>query len=184
MAIQHVDITDPQIHEPKGASTAAQNTVYVANGAGSGSWMKPGADQIDTTTLYADLQSELNNGNMGVPGRFFMTARIDDVSTASSIIIPIIQDCTVVSASFVLGGAITTADASVTVKNSSGATMGATVTIAYSGSAKGDQYAFTSTGNNVLVGPTWMEIETDGASDTAVPLFVTIELEYIVNASL
>lgn len=36
--IQHRDIPDAQRHEPKGASTAAAGTVYVSNGAGSGSW--------------------------------------------------------------------------------------------------------------------------------------------------
>lgn len=39
MAIEHDSITDPEIHEPKGISTAAANKVYVANGAGSGSWL-------------------------------------------------------------------------------------------------------------------------------------------------
>lgn len=34
----HKDLTDPQLHEPKGASTATSGTVYVADGAGSGSF--------------------------------------------------------------------------------------------------------------------------------------------------
>jgi len=38
LTIEHVAITDPQIHEPKGASTAANKSVYYADGAGSGSW--------------------------------------------------------------------------------------------------------------------------------------------------
>lgn len=36
--IQHSIITDPDVHEPKGISTAPANTTYVANGAGSGDW--------------------------------------------------------------------------------------------------------------------------------------------------
>lgn len=36
--IQHSVLTDPQIHEPKGASTASDGMVYVANGSGSGAW--------------------------------------------------------------------------------------------------------------------------------------------------
>jgi hypothetical protein len=35
---EHKLIVDPEVHEPKGASTAALNTVYVSDGAGSGSW--------------------------------------------------------------------------------------------------------------------------------------------------
>lgn len=36
--VEHVDITDPEIHEPKGAATAVANSVYVADGAASGGW--------------------------------------------------------------------------------------------------------------------------------------------------
>lgn len=42
MAVQHNVITDPNIHEPKGASTASAGQVYVADGAGSGNWRTPG----------------------------------------------------------------------------------------------------------------------------------------------
>lgn len=34
----HKDVTDPNLHEPKGASSAAVKTVYKADGAGSGAW--------------------------------------------------------------------------------------------------------------------------------------------------
>lgn len=40
MTISHASITDPNLHEPKGVSTAAANTAYVSNGAGSGAWSK------------------------------------------------------------------------------------------------------------------------------------------------
>lgn len=40
MSVQHRDIPDAQIHEPKGVATASQNSVYTANGAGSGVWAK------------------------------------------------------------------------------------------------------------------------------------------------
>lgn len=36
--IEHKNLTDPEIHEPKGASTATAGQVYVADGAASGSW--------------------------------------------------------------------------------------------------------------------------------------------------
>lgn len=44
--IQHVAITDPNIHEPKGASSAGLGSVYVSNGAGTGTWKK-----IDSPTI-------------------------------------------------------------------------------------------------------------------------------------
>lgn len=37
--VEHVAISDPEIHEPKNISTATTNEVYVADGAGSGSWV-------------------------------------------------------------------------------------------------------------------------------------------------
>jgi len=36
--IEHSVITDPNIHEPKGASTATADQIYIADGAGSGAW--------------------------------------------------------------------------------------------------------------------------------------------------
>ena len=36
--IQHKDIPDAERHEPKGISSAASNTVYMANGSATGAW--------------------------------------------------------------------------------------------------------------------------------------------------
>lgn len=47
MAIEHRDIVDSQRHEPKGASTAVASTVYVSDGAGSGTWRKVNASEIE-----------------------------------------------------------------------------------------------------------------------------------------
>ena len=41
MAIEHVDIPDGERHEPKGISSAAVNTIYTADGVGSGEWELP-----------------------------------------------------------------------------------------------------------------------------------------------
>lgn len=49
MTIQHASIADPEIHEPKGVSTAAAGTVYRADGAGSGAW------KVDGGSYYGDL---------------------------------------------------------------------------------------------------------------------------------
>jgi hypothetical protein len=50
--ISHKNITDPQIHEPKGISGANAGEVYVANGSGSGSWVAQG--EIDGHTALVD----------------------------------------------------------------------------------------------------------------------------------
>lgn len=38
MATEHDSILDPEIHEPKGVAAASSNTLYLADGAGSGAW--------------------------------------------------------------------------------------------------------------------------------------------------
>lgn len=38
MTIEHKSISDPDIHEPKGAASALADQVYIADGLGSGSW--------------------------------------------------------------------------------------------------------------------------------------------------
>jgi len=58
MTVEHVVITDPNIHEPKGVAIAGINTKYVANGSGSGTWRK---------TLSTDLQGVA--GDSGVANK-------------------------------------------------------------------------------------------------------------------
>lgn len=39
--VEHVNIADPDIHEPKGIAAASVGQVYIADGAGSGAWADP-----------------------------------------------------------------------------------------------------------------------------------------------
>jgi hypothetical protein len=39
--VAHASLTDPNLHEPKGVSTAVVDSIYQANGSGSGSWKFP-----------------------------------------------------------------------------------------------------------------------------------------------
>lgn len=41
MTIQHKDIPDAQLHEPKGIAAEVIGKVYFSNGAGSGNWLFP-----------------------------------------------------------------------------------------------------------------------------------------------
>ena len=47
--IEHSELPDNLLHEPKGASTAVAGTVYVAEGAGSGSFKKLPTTSLDIT---------------------------------------------------------------------------------------------------------------------------------------
>lgn len=53
MAIEHRNIPEDGLHEPKGVSTAASDRVYVSDGNGSGSWDKVDADTLQGTVSNA-----------------------------------------------------------------------------------------------------------------------------------
>jgi hypothetical protein len=55
MAQEHSTIADPDIHEPKGIAAAPLDSVYVANGAGSGAWTTPGG------ALFGDMDFNSNS---------------------------------------------------------------------------------------------------------------------------
>lgn len=69
MAIEHVDIVDPEIHEPKGAASAASGRVYVANGTGSGSWVEYPSATLSTKGIVNKAVDPVNlTENSGVVG--------------------------------------------------------------------------------------------------------------------
>ena len=54
--IEHNELPDELLHEPKGASTAAAGTVYIADGAGSGSFKKLPTTSLDiASTSIIDI---------------------------------------------------------------------------------------------------------------------------------
>lgn len=50
MSIQHKNIPDSELHEPKGVASALNRTVYAANGSGSGAWRRLSEADFDFTT--------------------------------------------------------------------------------------------------------------------------------------
>src|SRR5690554_4379377 len=100
MAIQHRDIPESELHEPKGVSAADSGTVYLADGVGSGSWSKIGtanieglegsteAEQVVVTdglggfslipnTLYGSITITNNNGQFTVDEAVDVTLNTD-----------------------------------------------------------------------------------------------------------
>lgn len=77
MPVSHKDITDPNIHEPKGVATATVGQVYVADGAGSGGWFTPvffgwedyndsGSPQSLTQNVAHYLTNDATGGNTNI----------------------------------------------------------------------------------------------------------------------
>lgn len=149
MAIEHVSIPDGERHEPKGVSTATVGQVYAANGSASGSW----------TDLAYDV-----------------TAVLADVSANSFILIPLANDVVVTSIKYVLGGAITLADSTITVTRGGGGAAMGTQVIAFTSSAEGSVFTQTPSGNNTITANThhYIKIASDGNSTTTMPLYITV----------
>lgn len=110
----------------------------------------------------------------------YLTGEIADVSTASSVRIPIRSgmEGEVVEVATVLGGAIATADATITVSKKN-ASMG-TITIANVSSAEGDidtLVPLTTDDDRFLVSGDWLEITTNGASTNTVPVGFTVTIK-------
>lgn len=147
--VNHSSLTDPYLHEPKGVASATNGQVYVADGAGSGSWTAP--KDVYTTVIA-------------------------DVSTAEVVYIPIPHGGSVAKVTTVLEGAITIADATVTVKNAAGSSMG-TITVAYTGSAAGDVDTLAPTTNNTVADDSFITVETNGGSTDAQRLWVTVSID-------
>jgi hypothetical protein len=101
------------------------------------------------------------------------SAVIADVSSAETVFIPMPFAGTVTKVITVLEGAVTAADATITVENSAAASMG-TITVAYVGSAAGDVDTLAPLSNNTVTDDDYITVETDGGSTTAQRLWVTV----------
>lgn len=66
MAVEHKNILDPNIHEPKGISTAVAESVYVADGLGSGVWKSP---SLSGQTLAKFNSVPVADGSGGITWR-------------------------------------------------------------------------------------------------------------------
>jgi len=149
--VNHSALSDPYLHEPKGASTATAGDVYVADGAGSGSWKDH--------------------------RRSVVNLHIHDISEPTDMYVPIPFGGTVSRITTVLAGSITGADVVLTVKNSSAATMG-TVTITQAGSATGDVDFLNPSANNTITDNDYILVQGDGGATAHVDCVVSIVVEH------
>ena len=92
---------------------------------------------------------------------YFITVRMNDVSTAGSVYVAIPDGGKVIKILSVLGGTIATADAVITAKVGSTAMTGGTITIAHSGSNTGD---IDTCEPNIVEEGGYVTLTTSGAS--------------------
>lgn len=160
--VQHSTLTGADLHELKGAASAAADTVPVADGSGSTSFEKISTSSIDTSSIFRT-------------NKLTLTVRFPDISTAGSIYVPIPVACTVSLIYTALQTAITGADAVLTFRNHAGNSMG-TITVAFTGAAAGDVDTLTPSSNNTFSAGERMKIDSDGASSTSADSVIVIEL--------
>lgn len=106
----------------------------------------------------------------------FLTGYLSDVSTAGQIYVPIPAGCEgeIIEARSALNGAITGADATLTLKIGGTAVTNGSITVTQSGSAAGDVDVCNPSGARTVRAGDAVEIETDGGSTGAVAVMVTL----------
>jgi len=154
-------------------TTLVANTSLVVNGSSAmTAILDEDAMGTDSATALATQQSIKAYVDARVATQV-IPFEIADVSTAETIYVPIPVTGTVTRFDTCLQGAISVADATVTMVQSDDSAM-ASVTVAYSGSAAGDVDSDTSITNASVTAGDYLKISTDGGSTTAVKLLGTI----------
>jgi hypothetical protein len=74
MTIQHAAIDDPDIHEPKGVSTASAGKIYIADGSGSGDWTYPTGNSYAEIYIDAGATTQTINSVAGTYDKLNPTA--------------------------------------------------------------------------------------------------------------
>lgn len=157
----HSGLTGADLHEPKGVDAASADTVYIADGAGSGAWAKVDASSLDSTSV-----KNLN--------REQMFAAFIDIGTAGSRYLGIAKNCTVVKIVAVPQSVTAGAATLLTFRNDAGTSMG-TISVP-NGAAAGSILTLSPASNNTFVADTKLQIESDGGTSTNTNMQFTLEL--------
>lgn len=157
----HSTLTGADLHESKGVDSASANTVYVANGAGSGTWQKVPAAAVDTLSIKNMNREQL------------FTAFID-IGTAGSRYQAFTRACTLTKVNLVLQAATAGAATVLTFRNDAGTSMG-TLNVP-NGTAAGTVLSFTPVGNNTFLADQKLQIESDGGTSTNSNASFTLDL--------
>jgi hypothetical protein len=78
--VQHSSLTDPNLHEPKGISTASSGDIYIADGVGSGNWRpvhRTGWAKFSNTTYTGTTTLAISTTYTLIP----FTTAVDETQT-------------------------------------------------------------------------------------------------------
>jgi len=150
--IEHKNLPNAQLHEPKGVSAASVDTTYVADGAGSGTWK-------------------------AAPYTYALTVTLPDLSTASSIYVVVPVGGKITKIYTVINSSLTTADANLSFLINATPITSSAIVVTQAGSAAGDVDSSTPSAANTVVAGDKIKVTTDGASDTTCPTIVTFKIQ-------
>lgn len=149
----HSILTGADLHEPKGADSASQNTVYIADGNGSGTW---------SLFSTASLGSSFKNVNT-----IFLSGQVPDLSTnGSEYLVPVPVNMVINSITYTLTNAISVAAGALIVTNP-GVGNAATIIIPFAGTTEGTTGQVTISTNNVVAAGSYIKVVAATGSTTA-----------------
>lgn len=191
---EHSTLTGANLHEPKGVENASAGQVYVANGAGSGTWTAPGSwteletahaaftgsavhepKGIDTATAQQTYVADGSGSGTWTDQKVYLYLAIADIGTAGDtyIVSPVSGNITKIYC--VLQGAATGSVTNITPYIAGIAVTGGAVAIASNASA-GDIETADPSANNAITAGAAIRFNTDGGSASTTPVIFTIEV--------
>lgn len=183
--VAHSTLTGANLHEPKGAAAASADTVYVANGAGSGTWQQvdPEASLESsgaagaTDVLASDGASAIEFRTVNNLNKITFTAYIADISTAGNyyVVCPIAGDISAIYS--VIDAALGTTNCQLTFFIAGVGVTDSTITITQAGSAAGNVDSAVPTAQKTLTAGQAIRITSDGASTNTVPVRITFVVD-------
>lgn len=159
--VEHKDLTGADLHEPKGVDAASVNTLYIADGAGSGAWAKVGGSQIDPASFLNLNREQFFGAFIGIGSAGSRYLGFTRNVTITKIVV-VLQDVT--------GGSVTV----MTFRNAAGASMG-TINIP-STAVAGDLFTLTPVANNSVPADNRIQVDSDGGTSGNPNLAITFDL--------
>lgn len=163
----HASLTGSDLHESKGTAGASAGAIFVADGAGSGSYT--------TTPTISGYTKTANQFNLNI---CYITCYNPDVGTAGASTFFVVMPragtitkiyCTTQKAAGGSNNTLTSSIAGVNVTNG-------VVTITSAGAAAGDVSSATPTAANTVTAGQALKFTSNNGSTTVTPVVLTIEL--------
>lgn len=137
----------------------------------------PGAIGGTVTLGVALKQTGMIMATQNGEGKYTLVARLADVSTASTAPVTSQVAGTITKITGILGGTITTANATVACNIGGAAITDGTLTVTFAASTKGSTFTASPSAANTLTVGNVLNAVTDGGSTGTQPLYIIYEVE-------